>query len=334
MSWNPSTVAEQLLYCVKRIECELGGGRRSVGTGYICLAPNSAGAAIPLLVTNKHVLDGAERIRICMHTAADKDGSVPDGKIVYVEAPSILVPLISHDNPDIDLCAILLGPFIHLWKQQNSEKGLYYRGLAEDQMSLSLDALDVCETVTMVGCPNGLWDQWNGFPLFRRGHTATRLATDFDGKPEFVVDVAVFSGSSGSPIMLMDNGAYTTRDRPTELKFGRRVGLLGTLWGGPRISEVGKVEIKPVPTSMTGDAEVNVRMHLGYAIKASETLHLLKKAASEYGDVGPDDLKSITPLKKVTDEEIKRTFGRNAPCICGSGLRYKRCHGRLTNADV
>jgi preprotein translocase subunit SecA len=33
-----------------------------------------------------------------------------------------------------------------------------------------------------------------------------------------------------------------------------------------------------------------------------------------------------TPLEPITREEPK--VGRNDPCPCGSGLKYKKCHGK------
>jgi preprotein translocase subunit SecA len=40
--------------------------------------------------------------------------------------------------------------------------------------------------------------------------------------------------------------------------------------------------------------------------------------------VGDDD----APVKTVRREEPK--VGRNDPCPCGSGKKFKHCHGRLS----
>jgi preprotein translocase subunit SecA len=34
-----------------------------------------------------------------------------------------------------------------------------------------------------------------------------------------------------------------------------------------------------------------------------------------------------TPLGSSVDQNVK--VGRNEPCPCGSGFKYKRCHGSL-----
>ncbi len=308
----PRTTADLLLYCVKRIECDLVGGR-SVGTGYICGIEHQSGKAVPVLITNKHVIENAEKIRVCMHTAAKEDSPEPDGDLVFMELPAVMTTVIWHDDPEVDLCGILLGPFINIWKQRNPGREAFYRLLLADHIFRSLETLDVCEEVTMVGCPNAIWDQTNGFPLFRRGVTASHPMVDFQGRREFAVDIAVFSGSSGSPIFLMDS---------------HRFGLLGTLWGGPRIAEGGLVEIEPVPTTSVA-VELGVRMHLGYVIKASETKHLLDKAAAQFGKIDFNAMHVVEPLKKATESELRETFRRNALCFCGSKMKYKHCHGKL-----
>jgi hypothetical protein len=48
----------------------------------------------------------------------------------------------------------------------------------------------------MVGYPNGLWDTANNFPLIRRGVTATHIKNNYNGKSEFVIDIACYGGSS------------------------------------------------------------------------------------------------------------------------------------------
>jgi hypothetical protein len=70
-------------------------------------------------------------------------------------------------------------------------------------------------------------------------------------------------------------------------------------------------------------------MHLGYVIKASETAHLMKKAAPEFTDVGRTAMKMVEALKPPETEAMRETFRRNAPSFCGSKLRYKHCHGKI-----
>jgi hypothetical protein len=143
----------------------------------------------------------------------------------------------------------------------------------EDEDALKFDLV---EPVTMVGYPDGLWDKKNKLPLFRRGYTASHPAIDFNGKPEFSVDIAVFSGSSGSPIFLIERGLLQNKG-DSGFSPKQRVYFLGTLWGGPRITERGEIRIEPVPTSANLHVETGIRMHIGWVIKAKETKWLLEE---------------------------------------------------------
>jgi len=92
------------------------------------------------------------------------------------------------------------------------------------EKALELDAL---EEVVFVGYPNNLFDKANLTPIMRRGSTATPVALDYGRRPAFLIDAAVFPGSSGSPVLIFDRGMYATRGGSTQV--GSRVILLGVL---------------------------------------------------------------------------------------------------------
>jgi hypothetical protein len=129
-----------------------------------------------------------------MHTAVATAETVPDGGHTFLESPGLLTPIIMHPDCTVDLCAILLGPMVNLWKQANPGRAVFYKILTENLIMKNdeLELLDVAEQVLMVGCPNGIWDEHNGFPLFRRGVTASHPALNFQGRPEFALDIGGF----------------------------------------------------------------------------------------------------------------------------------------------
>jgi len=45
----------------------------------------------------------------------------------------------------------------------------------------------------MIGYPSGLWDTKNNLPIVRKGITATTPYFDYNGKREFLVDIAAFA---------------------------------------------------------------------------------------------------------------------------------------------
>ena len=72
----------------------------------------------------------------------------------------------------------------------------------------ALSSLAPIEDITMIGYPNGLWDEVNNLPIVRRGITATSANGKYQGKTEFLIDAACFPGSSGSPVFVYNNGSY------------------------------------------------------------------------------------------------------------------------------
>jgi hypothetical protein len=128
---------------------------------------------------------------------------------------------------------------------------------------------DAIEEVTMIGCPNGLSDEANNLPIVRRGITATSLGKLYNGKPEFMVDMACFPGSSGSPVFLHDRAGYFDRKKNSYMMGGHRIKLVGVLYAGPQITNAGQ-DILTKPSKF----EVATMMHLGNAIRSSELREL------------------------------------------------------------
>jgi len=262
------------MYAVKRVEGLRDGKVVSFGTGWALRLPiEGTDRSLEMLVTNRHVVEGMSHVRILFHTA--NLGKL-DGSKVYLTVPSDLIVV---GSPDLDVALILFGRELNDWIAANPDRNLFWVPLEEQNF---IDAetergLDVCEPVLMVGCPSGLWDEANGLPLFRRGVTASHPAIEFDGRPEFAVDIGVYSGSSGSPIFLFEQGLIRNGKSSLNFSPGQRFALLGMLWGGPRISESGELSVEPVPTDTRVSITTGVRMHLGYAIKAKEILALAKE---------------------------------------------------------
>ncbi|HHU35398.1 MAG TPA: preprotein translocase subunit SecA [Bacteroidetes bacterium] len=61
-----------------------------------------------------------------------------------------------------------------------------------------------------------------------------------------------------------------------------------------------------------------------------ENLKTSKSDFSQYGAGGDGDPRKN---KKVEPVRIEKKVGRNEPCPCGSGKKYKHCHGRVAEGD-
>jgi len=122
------------------------------------------------------------------------------------------------------------------------------------------------EDVVMVGYPTGIVDAVNNFPIIRRGITSTPYATNYQGKREFLADIPVYGGSSGSPIFVINEGSYSTANA---LVMGTRFALIGVLYAGHTETVNGHIVAEPIPTNLTPVAKVKHMINLGLCIKSA-----------------------------------------------------------------
>src|SRR6185295_17168560 len=151
------------------------------------------------------------------------------------------------DHPgDVDLSAMPFEPL----RQQASKQGkeVFNIALTEELIPSEeqLKKLSALEDVVMVGYPIGLSDMANNFPIIRKGITASHPYSDFNAKPWGAVDIASFPGSSGSPVLLLNEGLY--RDEGGGMVLGSRALFLGILFGGPQLRADGTFDIREIPT--------------------------------------------------------------------------------------
>ncbi|OGF51373.1 MAG: hypothetical protein A2044_05645 [Candidatus Firestonebacteria bacterium GWA2_43_8] len=263
---NTKTVFGQLLYSTLRLDVN-----GNVGTGYIFnFIINSK--SIPVIITNKHVVQ-------------DRKVSVVFG--LHLEEPSTkelkTLPVrystewIFHPNPDVDLCCCSFGSLINQVKGTTG-KDVFFKALTEDIIwdDNKLNELDAVEEIFMVGYPIGLYDQLNSLPLFRRGITASHPTIDFNGQSVGVIDCACYPGSSGSPILIVNQNGY--RDTNGNFNMGRlRVVFLGTLFAGPQQESEGKIVVENIPMQQIPVARTKTMINLGYYVKSKELLVLKKE---------------------------------------------------------
>ena len=262
-------ILEQIQLCTVRIEAILPSGGIATGTGFIHKFDlRNNGLFCPAIVTNKHVLEGAERIRVPINLTNKKDGDPIPGKFLQVELALSDTLLFNHPNPEIDLCALLSAPIM----RSIEERGKHPVFVTKDKSILAdedfFQELLPLETVTMIGYPNGIWDSTNNTPIARQGVIATFPWNDYQGRPEFVIDMACFPGSSGSPVFVANFGNYTPRSGG--IVIGNRIRLLGILYAGPQHTASGEIEIRPIPVSSKPVPVTRIPNNLGYIIKATQ----------------------------------------------------------------
>lgn len=262
------TPTEQLLYSTMRITVlNPNGTPASYGTGFVMDMSTNKSVQMPCLVTNNHVLPPTEfpLVKLTFHTRTeDENNPIGEKSISTICHPPVIF---RHPNPEVDLCAFPLLPI----SNQLPEPILCVT-LTTDLIPSSNKRFDAIEEVMMVGYPSALSDEVNNLPLIRRGITASPLNKDFHGKKDFVVDMACFPGSSGSPVFIYSPNGYTEHGQDGSFShvFGpSRLMLVGVLYSGPVMKNSGEVTL-----TTKANFNFNTMLHLGYVIKASRLREL------------------------------------------------------------
>jgi hypothetical protein len=261
-------ISDQLRYMTVRILTSKNQTTNWTGSGTGFLYYFSEGdKAAPLLVTNKHVLDGTFVIGLNFHVTEDGNETPLPGPGRLISFPANQVPIIRHPDPAVDLAAIAIVPIInHVVDKEGWHpfiKCLDKNNLPSSAMINDFGAL---EDVIMVGYPTGVVDYANNFPVVRRGITSTPYTANYQGKREFLADIPVYGGSSGSPIFVMNEGSWST---PNGVAMGVRFALIGVLYAGHTETMSGQIVAEPVPTNLAPVAKVTHIINLGLCIKSA-----------------------------------------------------------------
>jgi hypothetical protein len=265
---EPNTTSAQLLFSTVRLECTLNSGGSSIGTAFLFAYRIDQEKMVPFLMTNKHVVKDAATGTFYVHEGRPKAANgpnMPTGDSIPISINNFIHAWVMHPDPDVDLCAMPIEPLRTEASKQG--KNFFLMPFVEPLIPLEeqMHSLNAIEEVLMVGYPIGLWDSVNNMPIVRRGITALHPAVDFQGKKIGIVDMACFPGSSGSPIVIVNEGAYST---PQGLMVGGRFFLMGVLYAGPQYTADGSIEIVTVPTRSKPIAQTAIPSHLGFYIKS------------------------------------------------------------------
>ena len=268
---NKLSTSEMIINSTIRIECmgdTIVNGNNvkftSTGTGFFFefLIDNKN---IPVIVTNYHVIKGTNT-GILNFTEQGKNGS-DYGSILKDTIANFENEWIKH--PNVDLAILPINPTIQRIIKKTNKKPFYINYTEELIISEKLlNEITAIEEVLMIGYPKGFWDKTNNLPIVRKGITATPIYLDYEGKKEFLLDIPIFSGSSGSPIVLFNQGSYSTKQGG--INVGSRLSLLGINVQSVDYIAGGKLILPPNNPSV--QTSTNVPMNIAVIIKAEKLL--------------------------------------------------------------
>lgn len=264
------TLAEKIMYATLQINMLDSNGNivgRASGFVFAFCVDKVDGQSVYALVTNRHVLGECSMVQV-IFTTADSSGKPIPKNFLPISIPTDCA--IFHPDSDIDLAVLPLGPVFTALQQLGHKPFCTHLDMTIIPSEEKWGDFDAVEDVIMVGYPKGLRDISNNLPIFRRGITATHPGYNYLDKPQFLMDMACFPGSSGSPVFLLNEGTYVDK-RMNSITLGSRVYLLGIQYAVPNIKEHGDIEIV-----QTGNAKIvpvtQTYINLGYAIKSTQLL--------------------------------------------------------------
>ena len=247
------------------------GQLTSTGTGFFYkITHPTSNLTRVVILTNKHVVRNAAVVQFVLSSApavADLDTQhQPKGRTDHPILWPLAKNLIAHPEPEIDLCAIDITIPYGLILQS----GRQIRSMCIDSSWLpsQQDCAELrdIEQVLVIGYPIGLWDEHNNMPIARRGSTATHPMAHYSGKRNFLVDVAAFQGSSGSPVFSYEapmfrqpDGSYTP---------GTKVNFIGVVWGVIERAVTGKLEAVEIPSALAQVPVLQTSLNLAIALHA------------------------------------------------------------------
>jgi hypothetical protein len=259
---------EFLSYNTIRIESELSDGDIGFGTGFMFQFLSTNGTLVNTLVTNKHVLENTDAAILTFNPTGEDNKINLKGEKILAKITEFSNFWYKHPNPDIDLAFIPLAPIIDKLALEHKYPFMALYRKENFPKSEEWNTLTALEQIVVVGYPSGIWDPVNNLPILRRGVAASHPKIDYQGKPEFLIDAAVYRGSSGSPVFLYENKDVMLgqdlnlgKDRP------RLAGILSDIFA---YQQDGEMKSIPIPTIKKNTPVTEIPNNLGVVIKSSE----------------------------------------------------------------
>lgn len=267
------TPDQQLFFCTTRVEAKSADGKtNSFGTGFVFSHKIDEQRQIPFIVTCRHVVNGFASASFSF--VQSKDDKPNLGQKCEVTVPNLQNFVFYDPDPKIDVALIPLAPILEYFKANGQIP--FYRVLSKNLVpsQKAAEDLSAIQSIVFVGYPYGIHDEINLLPIARRGFTASPYIVDFNGLPLFLIDASVFPGSSGSPVMVLDQGSYSSGNN---IVVGNRAYFLGLVDQAYIHTEEGVIKFKPLPIQFVPVYDEHQYFNLGVVIKAKAILNTISE---------------------------------------------------------
>jgi hypothetical protein len=258
-------LTESLLYTTTKITTYANGNISGSGTGFFYLADLDGQGSSLLLVTNKHVLQGADLIEFTLHLADPNVVGKPSGNFDTFQIEMIKPN--EHPDANVDLAFIYLTKMINELQSNGREYCFIPVTTGQIPSLEDWESFDAIQEITMVGCPIGLFDEVNNLPIVRRGVTSSDISKNFRGQNHFLVDIACFPGSSGSPLFVVREGQFLDKRSGQYTIAEPQIFFVGVLYSGPTFNTRGEIVLADNPSF-----EFETLLHLGFVARSTELL--------------------------------------------------------------
>jgi len=245
------------------------------GTGFYYGLKDSSQNYNIFLITNYHVLTGhspkekaqskGDNILFYFHKSTQNPGDVKEIKYPLFTKNGKPIWLISKEYPQADIAIIPLIDSIF--------SGYEICGITEDWAKKNM-RIRPTSTITLIGYPYGYYDKKNSLPVWKTGNIASEPNIDFEGEPQFLVDVSAFPGMSGSPAFAIALGAYETIEGL--IKMGPIQKFLGIYASNEMLREKKYLEEISSNSSQLGFIE-DKSLELAHIWKASLIIKIVKE---------------------------------------------------------
>lgn len=247
------------------------------GTGFLINVDQPGVGYHTFLVTNKHVIADALSINIVLHKKSIADGTpnLDDPLEIILEDVDKLFR--GHPDENIDVAVAYLTPIL----EGIIETGLF--GLHDTFIPDAFqdkdvpsdddfEMLDALEDVVFIGYPYHWWDKSTFLPITRKACTATPVFHSHRNIDQFLIDGAVFPGSSGSPVYIYSE---FTMGSDGNLSMKKSLKLAGVVAAASVFLKFGELKVHPCIREAKMGVHNDEFAHLGIVYGVDSIMELI-----------------------------------------------------------